>query len=254
MRFLGVIPARFASSRLPGKPLLRIQGKPLIQYVYQQAVKCPHLSRVVVATDDERIESAVKAFGGQAVLTAVHHRSGSDRTAEVAQGMEADVYINIQGDEPLISPSTIDAVCGLFLNGTEVALATARVRIPRERSEDPNVVKVVVDHRGRALYFSRCPIPFDRSEKASYYKHLGIYGYRRQILLSLNSLAPSGLEEAEKLEQLRWLENGLTVHVVEVTEDSLGVDTSEDFERVRVLLENGSNISEVGVPARGREV
>jgi 3-deoxy-manno-octulosonate cytidylyltransferase (CMP-KDO synthetase) len=238
MRFVGVIPARFCSTRLPGKPLLSIAGKPLIQWVYESASRARSLERVIVATDDLRIICAVEAFGGEARITRSDHLSGTDRVAELAAAIEADVFINVQGDEPLIAPATIDSVCAPFVDDPDLQIATARIRIadPQE-AENPHVVKVVTDRDGRALYFSRSPIPYTRRAPAEFFRHIGIYGYRRDFLRALSSLRPSPLEYTEALEQLRFLENGYRVQVVEVSEDSLGIDTPEDVERVRPLLE-----------------
>jgi 3-deoxy-manno-octulosonate cytidylyltransferase (CMP-KDO synthetase) len=239
MRFVGVVPARFASTRLPGKPLLQIAGKPLIQWVYEAASQASCLEQILVATDDERILRTVLEFGGRAVMTRSDHQSGTDRVAEVATCVDADVFVNVQGDEPLMPASTIEAVCRPFFSNPELQISTARIRIAdQEEAEKPQVVKVVTDAAGRALYFSRSLIPFARREPATWYKHIGIYAYRRRFLLSLPELKPSPLETTECLEQLRFLENGHTIQVVEVTEDSLGIDTPEDLERVRPLLQN----------------
>ncbi|HXK62496.1 MAG TPA: 3-deoxy-manno-octulosonate cytidylyltransferase [Acidobacteriota bacterium] len=239
MRFVGVVPARFASTRLPGKPLLQIAGKPLIQWVFESASQARCLERILVATDDERIYRTVIGFGGEAVMTRADHQSGTDRVAEVAARVDADVYINIQGDEPLIAGATIDAVCRPFLSDAELLIATAKIRLhDPEEAAKPQVVKVVADAAGNALYFSRSLIPFPRREPVVWYKHVGIYAYRRSFLLSLKNLQPSQLEAVESLEQLRFLENGYAIKVVEVTEESIGVDTPEDVERVIPLLQN----------------
>ncbi|MBI4445123.1 MAG: 3-deoxy-manno-octulosonate cytidylyltransferase [Acidobacteria bacterium] len=239
MRFVGVIPARYHSTRLAGKPLLNVAGKPLIQHVYENALRCRRLDDLIVATDHPRVFEAVKTFGGKAELTSSDLRSGTDRVAEVASRRKADVFVNIQGDEPCITPATIENVCTPFEGGDQVEIATARVRIQSlAEAQDPNVVKVVVDRAGNALYFSRSLIPYAGGEEAAYYKHLGIYAYRRQFLLQLAAMAESRLEKWERLEQLRFLENGFRIRVVEVMEDSIGVDTVEDLERVRLLLEN----------------
>jgi len=239
MRFVGVVPARFASTRLPGKPLLRIAGKPLIQWVYESASQASCLERVLVATDDERIYRTVFEFGGEAVMTAADHQSGTDRVAEVAAGLQADVFVNVQGDEPLIAATTIDSVCRPFLSNPALQVATAKIplRDPEEAAK-PQVVKVVTDAAGKAMYFSRSLIPFPRREPAHWYKHIGIYAYRREFLLSLGNLKQSVLETTECLEQLRFLENGVSIGVVEVSEESIGIDTPEDVDRVRPLLEN----------------
>ena len=239
MRFVGVVPARFASTRLPGKPLLEIAGKPLIQWVYEAASQATCLERVVVATDDERIFRTVLAFGGQVMMTRSDHQSGTDRVAEIAACLDADVFVNVQGDEPLMAAGTIESVCKPFTLNPALQVSTARIRITDpEEARKPQVVKVVTDAAGRALYFSRSLIPFPRREPATWYKHIGIYAYRRQFLLALQDLKPSPLETAECLEQLRFLENGHVIEAVEVTEESLGIDTPEDLERVRPLLQN----------------
>jgi 3-deoxy-manno-octulosonate cytidylyltransferase (CMP-KDO synthetase) len=246
MHFVGVIPARFNSTRLPGKPLLEIAGKPLIQWVHERAQQASRLDDVIVATDDERIFRAVEGFNGKAVMTSADHPSGTDRVAEVAQSLQGNVFVNIQGDEPLIPPETIDAVCDPFERDADLQVTTACVEItdPVEVNS-PHVVKVVFNGQGRALYFSRASIPHRRGV-GSVYKHLGIYGYRREFLRIFSSLPVSPLEKIERLEQLRLLENGIPVHVVEVQQDSLGVDTDEDIDRVRPLLENESSGSSRG--------
>jgi 3-deoxy-manno-octulosonate cytidylyltransferase (CMP-KDO synthetase) len=197
------------------------------------------LDDVIVATDDLRVVSEVQGFGGGAMLTRSDHMSGTDRVAEVASRVAGDVFINIQGDEPLISAATIDAVCEPFSNRPEAKVTTARVRLADPvQIQSPHVVKVVADSCGRALYFSRSPIPYPRRAPVDYFKHVGIYGYRREVLEALSSLTPSRLEQAESLEQLRFLENGVPIYVVEVEEDSVGIDTPEDIVRVTPLLEN----------------
>jgi 3-deoxy-manno-octulosonate cytidylyltransferase (CMP-KDO synthetase) len=239
MRFIGVIPARFDSTRFPGKPLVEVAGKPLVQWVYERASRAGYLEEVLVATDDERIEQAVQKFGGRVRMTAKSHRSGTERIVEVAAGIDAEVFINIQGDEPLMAPSTIEAVCRCLSEDRELEVATARIPLDSaEAARDPNTVKVVTDQAGRALYFSRSPIPYHRQGTALFHKHIGIYGYRRSLLLRLANLQPSPLESAECLEQLRFLENGIVVKVATVREDSIGVDVPEDLERVRPLLQN----------------
>lgn len=226
-----VIPARYGSSRLPGKPLAPIDGRPMIWYVWENAVKSRCASRVVVATDDERIAEAVRGFGGEAFMTSPGCASGTDRVAETAQHLPEEILINLQGDEPLMHPSVIDAVAEPLLSDPEVRISTAA--LPREDRDEfvrPSVVKVVVDDRGDALYFSRAPIPHYRdSGSGRYRKHLGIYGYRKDFLLRISALPPSSLEEAERLEQLRVLQNGFRIRVVDVAFDSVGVDTPEDL-------------------------
>lgn len=243
MRFLGVIPARYASTRLPGKPLLEVGGKTLVQWVYQQAERASHLDQVIVAADDQKILDSVRSWNGMTIMTSKAHASGTDRVMEVAQKIKSNVYINLQCDEPLISPKTIDQVCACFKDVPRVQVATACVPIQNPTEvKDPHTVKVVTDFNGWALYFSRAPIPYSRGQKISFSKHLGLYGYRRNFLLELPRLSPSPLEEVEKLEQLRFLENGIPIRVTTVKDDSIGVDTWEDLERVRPLLENVSHI------------
>lgn len=253
---IAIIPARYASTRLPGKLLLEIAGKPLILHTLMQAARASNVSRVIVATDDERIFRVVTESGAEAVMTAIDHRSGSDRVAEVAEALpENSIIVNVQGDEPMISPRTIERAVDAFVKDELADIATTC-----EKIEDyhvvlsPDVVKVVTDGLGYALYFSRSPIPFPRAafsfygslEEAvandavilsGYRKHTGLYVYRREYLLRFAKMPPSKLERIEMLEQLRALENGAKIRVVEVEESSIGVDTAEDFERVRNLLE-----------------
>jgi len=240
---VGVIPARFASTRFPGKPLALIAGKPLIQRVVEQCQQARSLREIVVATDDERIFNTAKHFC-RVELTRADHPSGSDRIAEVAERIVCDAVVNIQGDEPLIDPAVIDAVAGA-LAGNEMSTAATRIQEPAEY-DNPNVVKVVVNTAGRALYFSRRTIPYLR-EAASrpapgqlaafpFLKHLGIYGFRRETLLRLVKYPVSPLEAAEKLEQLRALENGIGIAVVQVAYDSVGVDVPADVARVEKIL------------------
>lgn len=219
----------------------------MIQWVYQRARQASRLDDVIVATDDQRIFRAVEAFEGKAVMTSADHPSGTDRVAEVAQSIEGDVFINIQGDEPLIPTETIDSVCAPFERDADIQVTTACVQIsdPVEVNS-PHAVKVVFNPQGQALYFSRATIPHRRGVGAVY-KHMGIYGYRREFLRIFSSLPVSPLEKIERLEQLRLLENGIPVHVVEVQQDSLGVDTDEDLDRVRPLLENEASGSRDGL-------
>jgi len=245
-RVLGLIPARFASTRFPGKPLALIAGKPLIQRVVEQCRKAKSLSEVIVATDDARIAEVAQKFC-RVEMTRADHPSGSDRIAEVAARCECDAVVNIQGDEPLMDPAVIDAVAGA-LAVHEMSTAATLIKHPAEY-DNPNVVKVVADAAGRALYFSRRTIPYLR-EAASrsvseplaafpFMKHLGIYGYRRETLLRLVKFPVSPLEDAEKLEQLRALENGIPIAVVKVDYDSVGVDVPEDVKRVEDLISHG---------------
>jgi 3-deoxy-manno-octulosonate cytidylyltransferase (CMP-KDO synthetase) len=243
MKIVGIIPARFASIRFPGKPLALIAGKPLIQRVVEQCRKAKSLAEVIVATDDSRIAEAVKKFC-RAEMTRPEHPSGSDRIAEVAERCDCDAVVNIQGDEPMIEPSVIDAVAGA-LEQNEMSTAATRIKNPAEL-DNPNVVKVVVNAAGRALYFSRRTIPYLREAASgstseqlaafAFLKHLGIYGYRRETLLRLVQFPVSPLEHAEKLEQLRALENGIQIAVVKVDYDSVGVDAPGDVEWVERYL------------------
>ncbi len=246
---IGVIPARYSSKRLPAKPLLNLAGKSMIQRVYEQAKKSKLLNSVIVATDDERIVAAVKKFGGEVLLTSSDIQSGSDRVAAIAQKLEGDIFVNIQGDEPLIPPPLIDEAVQLLLEDKDVPVSTL-IRLINDEKElwDPNVVKVVVNKQMEALYFSRSVIPFVRDASKdewltshSFYKHIGIYAYRKNFLLAYTNLSKSKLEETEKLEQLRILEHGYTIKVGITTHESISVDTSADAERVCRLLQQAHN-------------
>ncbi len=244
MKVLGVIPARFASTRFPGKPLADIGGKSMIRRVYEQARRCASLEQVVVATDDQRIADHVSGFGGLAVLTGSEHQSGTDRCAEVARLLpEYDVYINIQGDEPFIDPNQIAAVAACFRSaGTVLATLIKRISSTEELL-NPNTPKVVINTRSEAIYFSRSPIPHFRGAEPgswlgghTYFKHIGIYGYRKDTLQQITALPVSSLEKTEALEQLRWIENGFSVRVAETDAETQAVDTPEDLERIRALF------------------
>lgn len=240
-KVLAVIPARHASSRFPGKPLAPIAGKPMIQHVYERVRGASLVSQVVVATEDARIESAVAGFGGKAIMTRSDHRTGTDRVAEVATHLPADIYVNVQGDEPLIDPGTIDALVAEMSEDTSVQLATPCTAIKHQDDiMDPNIVKVVRDFESNALYFSRAPVPWVRDTAgtvtARHWKHLGLYGFRRDALLEFPTLPPGELEHIEQLEQLRWLENGFRIRVVETDYDAVSVDVPADVERVEKLL------------------
>ncbi len=231
---IGIIPARFGSTRFPGKPLADIGGKPMIQWVYEKCTRST-LDEVVVATDDRRILDAVKAFGGQAVMTAPTHTSGTDRCAEVA-AMEPyrdfSFVVNIQGDEPGMDPALIDAALDLLRSDEKLQISTLAGRISdAAQVSNPNVVKVVFDRAQRALYFSRSPIPFVREGgSAAFYRHIGLYAFRRNILQELASLEQSSLEKAEQLEQLRWMENGIPIGVALVEHNAIAIDTPADLE------------------------
>jgi 3-deoxy-manno-octulosonate cytidylyltransferase (CMP-KDO synthetase) len=235
---VGVIPSRYAATRLPGKPLLPIAGKPMIQHVYERARSARSLARVLVATDDQRILDVVRGFGGEAVLTSSEHRSGTDRVAEAARDLDADVVINIQGDEPMLRPEPLDALVAAFEARPELEIATLAHAIARpEDANDPGAVKVVVDREGFALYFSRLPIPFYRDGPGGErWRHLGVYAYRKAALLRFAGLTPTPLEQAEALEQLRALESGMRILVLPTEHFCVGVDTPEDLGRVREMM------------------
>lgn len=233
---IGAIPARYASSRLPGKPLLEIAGRPMIEHVYRRAQQATSLERVVVLTDDRRIADAVEGFGGQWQMTPEDCRSGTDRIASAAQAWRAKGVVNIQGDEPLIDPKAINAIARHLLDHDDDMVTLAA---PAEEDDvaDPNVVNVVTDLQGYALYFSRCGIPYRRQGGgATPRKHVGIYGYRLATVRQLAALAPSPLEISESLEQLRALENGIRIRVLQAAAAFPGVDTAEDLARVEGLL------------------
>ncbi len=233
MRAVGIIPARYASTRLPGKPLLRETGRYLIQHVYEQAGAAGSLDAVLIATDDERIVSAAAEFGADARLTAASHQTGTDRIAEVAAGIDCDVVVNIQGDEPEIEPEAIDRAVDALANAPDAVMSTLAHRTDdAARAADPNVVNVVTGCDGRALYFSRAPIPCPRDETAgaSYLLHVGLYAYRRDFLLQYPTLPQTPLEKLEKLEQLRAIENGHVIQVAETGYDACGIDTPADYE------------------------
>jgi 3-deoxy-manno-octulosonate cytidylyltransferase (CMP-KDO synthetase) len=239
---LAIIPARYQSTRLPGKALLDIAGRPMIEHVYRRAAAAGSIDAVIVATDGERIASAVERFGGFAQLTAPTHPSATDRVAELAVSVPCQVIVNLQGDEPLINPGVIDAVVRPMLADPSIGLATAARPIREDELRSPHVVKVVTDVNGFALYFSRTPIPFGRDRPALDLAraHIGLYVYRRDTLLHLAQLPPTPLEQAEALEQLRALEHGIRIKVVDTEYESLGVDTAEDLERVRSLVKEPS--------------
>jgi 3-deoxy-manno-octulosonate cytidylyltransferase (CMP-KDO synthetase) len=248
MSAIVIIPARYASTRFPGKPLALLKNLPVIQHVYQRAMNSLLADEVVVATDSETIFEKVLSFGGKAVMTTADHASGTDRIAEVARSMNYDIIVNVQGDEPLIQPEMIDDVISV-LDDPRVSIGTLAFRI-KDRREivDPNVVKVVFNRDGFAFYFSRAPIPYHRDEwkdlnnftihdsHFTAFKHIGIYSYRKDVLTKLSELPPSPLELIEKLEQLRALEEGFTIKVKETVYETFGVDTPEDLERIEKCL------------------
>jgi 3-deoxy-manno-octulosonate cytidylyltransferase (CMP-KDO synthetase) len=236
-----VIPSRYASTRLPGKPLVQLAGKPMVQHVYERAKRAQTAHRVFVATDDQRIVDAVTAFGGEARMTRSDHRTGTERIAEVAVHEEGDVFVNVQGDEPLIDPLAIDTAVGALLEEPQAQVSTVATPI-RHAGDimDPHVVKAVLDFDGNALYFSRAPIPWMRDTQqkvhVKYWKHLGMYVFQREALLEFPTLPQGELERIEQLEQLRWLENGWKIRVAEVAHDSVSVDVPEDVARVEKLM------------------
>ena len=240
MKVLCVIPARFASTRLPGKPLKDIAGKPMVVRVYERASQAGLVDETLVATDAERIKDAVEAAGGRAMLTRADHATGTDRLAEVAEAYpQVDLIVNVQGDEPLIEPGLIDQLAGLFADEPDLQMATVKTEMKDEDEQrNPNNVKVVCDKAGYALYFSRSLMPYPRKGGCPVYKHIGIYAYRREFLLKYAKMEPTPLEKAESLEQLRALENGFRIKVVETKASFVGVDTPEDLERVNEIYRN----------------
>jgi len=238
MKILCVIPARYASTRLPGKPLADIVGKPMIQHVYERSAQATIPQQVVVATDDEKVFQAVQQFGGKVVMTSSEHQTGTDRLAEVASKYaEVDVIINVQGDEPLIDPKVIDELAQEFLNDTALQMASVMSIMDTEDYQNPNVVKVVTDLNNNALYFSRSLLPYPRvAGKANVYKHIGIYAYKKDFLLKFAKLEPTPLEQSESLEQLRALENGYKIKMIKTKSKFIGVDSIEDLQTVNELL------------------
>jgi 3-deoxy-manno-octulosonate cytidylyltransferase (CMP-KDO synthetase) len=241
-----VIPARYGSTRLPGKPLVSLAGKPMIQRVYERARMAERADRVIVATDDERIVKAVETFGGEARMTRPDHRTGTERVAEVAAHVEGDVFVNVQGDEPLLDPLAIDTAVNALLEEPAASIATVATPIKTPADiMDPNIVKTVLDFDGNALYFSRAPIPWVRDTASKvqmrHLKHLGLYVFRHDALLEFPTLPRGDLERIEQLEQLRWMENGWKIRVAEVEHDAVSVDVPGDVERVEKLIREGGS-------------
>lgn len=243
MKVAAFIPARWGSTRLEGKPLARIGSRPMVQWVYERASSAELIDEVAVATDDERIFKAIKGFGGNVVMTSVDHASGTERVAEAAASSKAEIIVNLQGDEPLIEPHLIDEAIRPMLDDPDILICTLKTRIHDEEEYlNPNAVKVVTDKDGFALFFSRSPLPhmrkgfYGHGAGQAAYKHIGLYVYRKEALLKLAKLEQTGLEKAESLEQLRFLENGYRIKVVEVSYNPVSVDTPEDLEKVRGLL------------------
>lgn len=244
-----IIPARYGSSRLPGKPLADLLGKPMIQWVYEKALQVPSASHVAVATDDQRVFDTVQAFGGEVIMTSSDHSSGTDRLIEVMQHVSAQIYINLQGDEPLIRPEDVESLAQGMLADQHVEVGTLCHPVSPEEASNPNSVKVVLSHAGDALYFSRSPIPYPResSKHPGYLKHVGLYAYRREVLADYASLPASPLEQTEQLEQLRLLSAGAKIRAFQVAPTGPGVDTPECLEKVATIM---SDISCQSIPGR----
>lgn len=242
MKTIAVIPARYGSSRFPGKPLALINGKPMIQVTYESTLKCADISDVYVATDDQRIFDAVVAFGGKAVMTSPDHTCGTDRIAEAIANLDGDLIINVQGDEPMISPIVLsELIAKMQVTSADMGTAAVPFKYTTKSPEDPNAVKVVMDNNGLALYFSRSMIPYlrpDGGKPTDYFLHWGLYAYTREFLQKFVTWAPGRLECSEKLEQLRALENGAKICVITTTESSVGVDVPEDIARVEEMLKS----------------
>ena len=241
---VAIIPARFDSKRFPGKVIEALAGKPLIVHTYERTIQASSVEQALVATDDERVVAALEGYDIETVMTRSDHESGTDRIAEAVQDMDVDIVVNVQGDEPLVDPSTIDQAVQALIDHPEASIATAKHSIQQwEDIHDPNVVKVVTDAENRALYFSRSPIPYIRGKstdeigECTYWQHVGLYVYRKEFLVRFPQLDVTPLEDLEKLEQLRALENGYAIVVVETQHKSIGVDTPEDLERVREMVE-----------------
>jgi 3-deoxy-manno-octulosonate cytidylyltransferase (CMP-KDO synthetase) len=252
MKIVAIIPARYGSTRFPGKALADLGGKPMIQHVYERTCQASLVSRTIVATDDNRIADAIRLIGGEAVMTSPDHETGTDRLAEVAKNLDADLIVNVQGDEPLINPATIDQAIEPFLNAPALQMGTLKTRVRCLHDFlSPNVVKVVTDNTGNALYFSRSPLPFFRdkchdlkdeafaSGRLLCFKHIGLYVYRKEFLIQYAAMPQTFLELSEKLEQLRAIENGIRIRVVETEFESLGVDTPDDLTKARERMKQG---------------
>jgi len=240
MNVAAIIPARMGSTRFPGKPLALISGKPMIQHVYENASACRLVERVIVATDDVKIEQAVHAFGGECFLTSLDHKTGTDRVAEVARTINAEIVVNIQGDEPLLPADAVEKAIRPLLENEHIILSTLKTVLrPDDDPLDPNIVKVATDTRGYALYFSRSPLPYQRegSPSAQVYRHIGLYVFKRNFLFTFTSLPQTPLEQTESLEQLRALEHGHSIFVTETEYYPLGVDVPSDIARVEAIMQ-----------------
>lgn len=240
-RIVGVIPARYDSERLPGKVLRPIAGKAMLHLVYERARACPLLPELWVAADSESVRNYCEQHGIPVLMTARSHRSGTERILEVMEKVRADVYVNVQADEPMLNPNHVRLLIEPFLTDPRIQVTTLKTPLSPAEAQNPHVVKVVTGVGGEALYFSRAPIPYSRDPAASpaFYKHLGLYAYSREALERYRTLLPSPLEQAERLEQLRFLENGIPIQVAETAEDTIGVDTEEDWLAVRKYFEDG---------------
>ena len=238
MKVIGVIPARFNSTRFPGKVLANLRGKPIIQHVYERAKKAKRLDEILIATDDERVFKVAEKFGAKVVMTSKEHLTGTDRVSEAVKKLKAEIVINIQADAPLINPLMIDKVAEVLLDDSNLIMATLMKRIEKKGELcNPNIVKVVTDNQGFALYFSRSPIPYAKNNFISY-KHIGAYGYRRKFLLIFVQLSRSPLEKIENLEQLRALENGYKIKMIETDDDMIEIDTEEDLIMAKKFISN----------------
>ena len=242
MKIIGIIPSRYESSRFPGKPLIDLKGKSMIQRVYEGVQKSALFDRIIVATDDQRIYDAVNAFGGEVMMTSENHATGTDRCGEVAEKVEADIVINIQGDEPLVDHRQLDQLCEAFKD-VEVEIATLGIKgATVEELNNPNRIKIVLDKKADALYFSRSPIPNANNGKTEaidvydFHRHIGVYAYRKETLLKLTALEPTILEKVESLEQLRWMYHGYKIRVVDTTIETPNIDVPEDIEKVLAAL------------------
>ncbi|MFP4016407.1 MAG: 3-deoxy-manno-octulosonate cytidylyltransferase [Halanaerobiales bacterium] len=239
MKIAAIIPARYESTRFPGKPLAAIKGKPMIEHVFNRVKDIEEIDEVIVATDDKRIMERVKAFGGTAVMTSKELSSGTDRIAEAAADMDVDIVVNVQGDEPLLNQEMVKEAIQPFYEDATIVMSTLKKEIiDKEDINNPNVVKVVTDKNDNAIYFSRNPIPYPRNEGAIYYKHIGLYVYNKQFLIEYSQLEQTPLEKSESLEQLRVLENAYKIRVVETKYNSIGVDVPEDIIKVEKIMNN----------------
>ncbi len=246
MKVIGVIPARYGSTRFPAKVLANLLGKPMIQHVWEGAKKSKLLNDLIIACDDERVRDKAKSFGAKAVLTSPEHKSGSDRIIEAVSSLNFDIVINIQGDEPLVHPSMIDGLAKAMLDDKACVMATVIKPLDDLKEiEDPNVVKAIVDHKGYAIYFSRSVIPYNRDKadvkSIGYYKHLGLYAYRKEFLMNFKNLPASRLEKTEQLEQLRVIQAGYKIKTVETPYNTMAVDTADDLKRVEEYLKKAGN-------------